>query len=137
MSPTEARPATGTTPPDQATTAPLGTSPVEQAATAGESAEDADIIVTGFRASLASAVDLKRASSQIIDAITAEDIGNFPDANLAESIQRLPGISIDRDNGEGRSITVRGLGGDFQQVRLNGADALSITGGGNDASGAN
>lgn len=137
LSPTEARPATGTTPPDQAATAPLGTSPVEQAATAGESGEDADIIVTGFRASLASAVDLKRASSQIIDAITAEDIGNFPDANLAESIQRLPGISIDRDNGEGRSITVRGLGGDFQQVRLNGADALSITGGGNDASGAN
>ncbi len=97
----------------------------------------ADIIVTGFRASLASAVDQKRRSNQIIDAITAEDIADFPDANLAESIQRLPGISIDRDNGEGRSITVRGLGGDFQQTRLNGADALSVTGGGNDASGAN
>ena len=96
-----------------------------------------DIVVTGFRASLANAVNQKRRSNQIIDAITAEDIADFPDANLAESIQRLPGISIDRDNGEGRSITVRGLGGDFQQTRLNGADALSITGGGNDPSGAN
>lgn len=96
-----------------------------------------DIIVTGFRKSLADALDQKRLSNQIIDAITAEDIANFPDANLAESIQRLPGISIDRDNGEGRTITVRGLGGDFQQVRLNGADALSISGGNQSDSGAN
>ncbi len=136
-SPTEPRPASGVTPPDQVSTPPLGTSPVEQAAASGTDDTTADIIVTGFRASLANAVDLKRQSSQIIDAITAEDIGNFPDANLAESIQRLPGVSIDRDNGEGRSITVRGLGGDFQQVRLNGADALSVAGGGSDASGAN
>ncbi|MEG3176587.1 TonB-dependent receptor [Sphingomonas sp. RB3P16] len=96
-----------------------------------------DIVVTGFRASLSNAVNQKRRANQIIDAITAEDIADFPDANLAESIQRLPGVSIDRDNGEGRSITVRGLGGDFQQTRLNGADALSVTGGGNDPSGAN
>ena len=96
-----------------------------------------DVIVTGYRSSLASALGQKRASNQIIDAISAEDIANFPDANLAESIQRLPGVSIDRDNGEGRSITVRGLGGDFQQVRLNGADALSISGGNQSDSGAN
>lgn len=117
--------------PSQAPGQPPATAPV------GDGGAAPDIVVTGFRASLANAVDQKRRSSQIIDAITAEDIASFPDANLAESIQRLPGISIDRDNGEGRSITVRGLGGDFQQTRLNGADALSIAGGGNDPSGAN
>ena len=108
-------------------------------ATPADSAEatDKDIVVTGFRKSLQDALNQKRLSNQIIDAITAEDIANFPDANLAESIQRLPGVSIDRDNGEGRTITVRGLGGDFQQVRLNGADALSISGGNQSDSGAN
>ena len=115
--------------------APAAQAAAQAPATTDDSAKD--IVVTGFRASLATAVNQKRRSNQIIDAITAEDIADFPDANLAESIQRLPGISIDRDNGEGRTITVRGLGGDFQQTRLNGADALSITGGGNDPSGAN
>lgn len=100
-----------------------------------EAAED--IVVTGFRASLQDALSQKRRSNQIIDAITAEDMAKFPDANLAESIQRLPGVSIDRDNGEGRTITVRGLGGDFQQTRLNGADAQSAAGGNNSDSGAN
>ncbi|HEX9932360.1 MAG TPA: TonB-dependent receptor, partial [Allosphingosinicella sp.] len=95
------------------------------------------IVVTGFRASLQNALGQKRRSDQIIDAITAEDIADFPDANLAESIQRLPGVSIDRDNGEGRSITVRGLGGDFQMTRLNGADALSVAGGSSSDAGAN
>ena len=61
----------------------------------------------------------------MMDAINAEDIADFPDANLAESLQRLPGIALDRDNGEGRSITVRGLGSDFTRVRLNGLEALS------------
>ncbi len=98
---------------------------------------DNTIVVTGFRASLQSALSQKRRSNQIIDAITAEDIAKFPDANLAESIQRLPGVSIDRDNGEGRTITVRGLGGDFQSVRLNGADAQSVAGGNQSDAGAN
>jgi outer membrane receptor for ferrienterochelin and colicin len=96
-----------------------------------------EIIVTGFRASLQNALNLKRRSNQIVDAITAEDIADFPDANLAESIQRLPGVSIDRDNGEGRSITVRGLGGDFQMTRLNGADAQNVAGGNQSDAGAN
>ncbi|OYY91026.1 MAG: TonB-dependent receptor [Sphingomonas sp. 28-66-16] len=128
-----------------ASTAPLTTVvAVDEPATASgvpqNSTEDdkaSDIVVTGFRKSLADALDQKRLSNQFIDAITAEDIANFPDANLAESLQRLPGVSIDRDNGEGRTITVRGLGGDFQQVRLNGADALSISGGNQSDSGAN
>ncbi|WP_326523971.1 TonB-dependent receptor domain-containing protein [Sphingomonas sp.] len=96
-----------------------------------------EVVVTGFRASLENALNIKRTSNQIVDAITAEDIADFPDANLAESIQRLPGVSIDRDNGEGRSITIRGLGGDFQQTRLNGADAQAAAGGNQSDAGAN
>jgi TonB-dependent receptor len=110
----------------------------DQPAAPGDSgAEGQEIVVTGFRASLQNALNIKRQSNQIVDAITAEDIADFPDANLAESIQRLPGISIDRDNGEGRSITVRGLGGDFQMVRLNGADAQAVAGGISSDAGAN
>jgi iron complex outermembrane receptor protein len=104
---------------------------------AEQEATGEDIVITGFRASLQNALSQKRRSNQIIDSITAEDIADFPDANLAESIQRLPGISIDRDNGEGRSITVRGLGGDFQTTRLNGADALAVAGGNTSDAGAN
>jgi len=84
-----------------------------------------EVVVTGFRASLRSAVELKKNSDVMMDAINAEDIADFPDANLAESLQRLPGIALDRDNGEGRQITVRGLGSDFTRVRLNGLEALS------------
>jgi TonB-dependent receptor len=87
-----------------------------------------EVVVTGYRAALESALNLKRRSNVMIDAINAEDIADFPDANLAESLQRLPGVSIDRDNGEGRTITVRGLGSDFTRVRLNGLEALSTAG---------
>jgi len=97
----------------------------------GDAAQD-EITVTGYRASLRSAISEKRNSTVQIDAINAEDIADFPDTNLAESLQRLPGVSIDRDNGEGRTITVRGLGGDFNRTRLNGLEALS-TAGSNDA----
>lgn len=86
------------------------------------------VVVTGYRAALQSALNLKRSSNVMVDAINAEDIADFPDANLAESLQRLPGVSIDRDNGEGRTITVRGLGADFTRVRLNGLEALSTAG---------
>ncbi len=79
-----------------------------------------EIVVTGYREALASALNQKRLSNAAIDVINAEDIADFPDANLAESIQRLPGITIDRENGEGRQITVRGLGGD---ILLEWADA--------------
>ncbi|HSX54523.1 MAG TPA: TonB-dependent receptor [Sphingomonas sp.] len=94
--------------------------------------EGEEVIVQGYRAALRSAINEKRTATIQIDAINAEDIADFPDTNLAESLQRLPGVSIDRDNGEGRSITVRGLGGDFNRTRLNGLEALS-TAGSNDA----
>lgn len=68
-----------------------------------------EVVVTGFRASLADALEKKRESNQIIESVTAEDIGKFPDQNVAESLQRLPGISIDRSNGVGTKARIRGL----------------------------
>ena len=96
-----------------------------------------EIVVTGFRASLQSAIAAKRNETGVVDVIKAEDIADFPDNNLAESIQRIPGVSIDRDAGEGRSITVRGLGADFTRIRVNGMEALATTGGTDSSGGAN
>ncbi|MFZ8964796.1 MAG: TonB-dependent receptor [Steroidobacteraceae bacterium] len=83
-------------------------------------AELQEIVVTGIRASLEASMDIKRNSMGVVDAITAEDMGDFPDTNLAESLQRVTGVSIDRERGEGSRITVRGLGPDFNLVTLNG-----------------
>ncbi|WP_303541433.1 TonB-dependent receptor [Sphingomonas natans] len=96
-----------------------------------------EIVVTGFRASLASAISAKRESLGAIDVIKAEDIAKFPDNNLAESIQRVPGVSIGRDAGEGRNITVRGLGAQFTRIRINGMEALSTTTSTDSSGGAN
>ncbi len=90
-------------------------------------ADETEIIVTGFRQSLGAAINLKRESVGSVDAIVAEDIAKFPDQNLAESLQRIPGISIQRDGGEGRAITVRGLGAQFTRVRLNGLETVATS----------
>ena len=68
------------------------------------------VVVTGLRASLESALNKKREDNGIVDVIKAEDMGKFPDTNLAESLQRISGVSIDRSIGEGSKITVRGVG---------------------------
>ena len=86
-----------------------------------------DIVVTGFRQSLNKALSIKRDTVSSVDAIVAEDIAKFPDQNLADSLQRIPGISIERDGGEGRAITVRGLGQQFTQVRLNGLETVATS----------
>jgi TonB-dependent receptor len=78
------------------------------------------VVVSGIRASMASSLNLKRNSDGIVDGIVAEDMGKFPDTNLAESLQRISGVSIDRSNGEGQKVTVRGIGPDFNMVLLNG-----------------
>jgi TonB-dependent receptor len=98
--------------------------------------DEEEIVVTGFRGSLQAAVDIKRREVAAVDAIVAEDIADFPDLNLSESIQRIPGVAITRDAGEGRQITVRGLGPQFTRVRINGMEALSTTGS-TDAAGGN
>ena len=79
-----------------------------------------EIVVTGIRDSLRSAASIKRNEAGVVDAITAEDIADFPDANLAESLQRVTGVSIDRQDNEGNQISVRGLGPSFNLVTLNG-----------------
>ncbi|MEX2499929.1 MAG: TonB-dependent receptor [Wenzhouxiangellaceae bacterium] len=87
----------------------------------GEDAAELDAVtVTGYRGSVMRAMDRKRDAIGVVDSITAEDIGKFPDQNLAESLQRITGVSIDRNNNEGSQITVRGLGPEFNLVTLNG-----------------
>jgi len=78
------------------------------------------VVVTGLRASLESSMALKRNAQGFVDGIVAEDIGKFPDTNLAESLQRISGVSIERNIGEGSKVTVRGVGPDFNLVLLNG-----------------
>ncbi|HUQ11393.1 MAG TPA: TonB-dependent receptor [Steroidobacteraceae bacterium] len=93
-----------------------------------------EVVVTGFRASLNKALESKQEQVGSIDMIVAEDIADFPDLNLAESLQRVPGVVIARDAGEGRQISVRGLGPQFTRVRINGIEAMSANGS-TDASG--
>ena len=78
------------------------------------------IQVSGIRGSMIRSMDLKRSSSGVVDAISAEELGKFPDTNLAEALQRITGVSISRSNGEGSEITVRGFGPEFNLITLNG-----------------
>ena len=85
--------------------------------------------MTGFRGSLNTAIAAKRSETAAIDVIASEDIGKFPDSNLAESMQRVPGVALSRsDGGEGRNISVRGLGAGFTKVRINGMEGAAQTG---------
>ena len=86
-----------------------------------------EVVVLGIRGSLRDALGLKRDGQGVVDAITAEDIGQFPDTNLAESLQRISGVSIDRSLGEGSSVTVRGFGADFNLVTFNGRQMPTST----------
>ena len=83
-------------------------------------AAPAVVVVKGLRQSMASSMNMKRNATGFVDGIVAEDIGKFPDTNLAESLQRISGVSIDREIGEGSKVTVRGVGPDFNMVLLNG-----------------
>jgi iron complex outermembrane receptor protein len=88
-----------------------------------------EVVVTGFRGSLNTALAEKRSQTAAIDVIASEDIGKFPDSNLAESMQRIPGVALTRgDGGEGRNISVRGLGPGFTKVRINGMEGAAQTG---------
>ncbi len=84
-----------------------------------------EVIVQGIRGSLMRSQDIKRDGNGVVDAISSEDIGKFPDQNLAESLQRITGVSIDRSGGEGKLITVRGFGPDFNTVLVNGRQMAS------------
>src|SRR6202171_6581822 len=99
----------------------------QPSATAAQSGDLGEIVVTGIRASLTSARDIKRNSEGIVDAIAPENIGKLPDTNLAESLQRITGVSIDRSGGEGEFITVRGFGPEFNTVLVNGRQMATAT----------
>ncbi len=89
------------------------------------------IVVTGIRHSMAQSMNIKRDAIGFVDAISAEDIGKFPDSNLAVSLQRVPGVSISRRNGTGSLVTVRGFGPQFNLVTFNGRHMPSADGFGN------
>ena len=115
----------------------LGSPALAQEQTGTAATELDTVVVTGYRASVEKALDIKRGESGVVDAIVAEDIGKFPDLNLAESLQRVPGVVIAREAGEGRNISVRGLGPDFTRVRINGMEALTTVGAGDQSGGTN
>jgi TonB-dependent receptor len=92
-----------------------------------------DIVVTGYRESVAKAQQVKRAATGSQDVILAQDIAAFPDQNLAEALQRVPGVALTRDSGEGRQISLRGLGADFTRTQLNGMEVLTNTSSGLDS----
>lgn len=84
-----------------------------------------EIITTGYRSSLRNAMLMKMNSDSIIEAVTAEDIGKLPDASIAESLARLPGLTAQRLNGRGQQISIRGLGPDFTTALLNGREQVT------------
>jgi TonB-dependent receptor len=111
----------------------LGATPVLAQEQTSEELEE--VVVTGLRGSLIASMNLKREAVGVVDAINAEDIGKFPDTNLAESLQRITGVSIDRVGGEGSRVTSRGFGPGFNLVTLNGrtmptADVVVVGSGG-------
>ncbi|MDZ7924473.1 MAG: TonB-dependent receptor plug domain-containing protein [Marinagarivorans sp.] len=96
---------------------------VSYSAFAQDAAPVEEVLVTGMRSALERSVDIKRSSSQIVEAITADDIGKMPDQNVADSLQRVPGVQIDRAGGEGTKVRIRGLGNNL--TLLNGEAFVS------------
>ncbi|VXC97485.1 TonB-dependent receptor [Sphingomonas sp. T1] len=122
-------PAAATTPqtgdttgaPDAVTPASTATAPSGQTAdTASAVAGEQDIVVTGYRRSIEKSLNQKREANAFVDVITAEDIGKFPDKNVADALQRVPGVVITRDGGEGARVSIRGLQSDLTLTLLNG-----------------
>ena len=98
----------------------------QDTAAAPAPAEDTTtIVVTGIRRGIQDAISAKKKSSQIVEAVSAEDIGKLPDASIAESIARLPGIAAQRTNGRAQTLSIRGLGPDFTLTTLNGREQVS------------
>ena len=103
----------------------------ESGAESGNSSQLEEVIVTGIRESLQRNLDMKREATGVVDVISAEDIGKFPDSNVAASLQRVPGVSIQRagSRGEPEGITVRGFGGDFNETLYDGRRISTAAGG--------
>ncbi|WFC41561.1 TonB-dependent receptor [Pseudoxanthomonas sp. SE1] len=87
----------------------------------GSAATDLDkVTVTGYRYSIEQSLDQKRNANAIVEVITAEDVGKFPDKNVADALQRVPGVIVTRDGGEGKNVSVRGLSSELTLTQLNG-----------------
>ena len=91
-----------------------------QAVAQAPAAELEEVVVTGIRASLTQSLDAKRAAEGVLDAISAEDVGKFPDKNLAEALQRVPGVQVNREFGEGERVSVRGTSPTLTRMLFNG-----------------
>ena len=96
-------------------------------AQAAPGAADEDIVVTGFRASIANAIAEKKSSDMIVESISAEDIGKLPDTSIAESISRLPGLTSQRFDGRAQNVSIRGLAPDFSTTLLNGREQVTTS----------
>lgn len=126
----------------QAQTAPTTTPPgsteqaqpaaAEQATPAAADTPDGDIVVTGYRGSLREAISVKRNANAVVDVITSEDVGKFPDRNVAESLSHIPGVSIDRRFGEGEKVAILGTDPALNRMLLDGHALASADWGGND-----
>ena len=102
----------------QAADAPVVAAPAAgQAANAGQASK---VVVTGYRYSIEKSLDQKRDANSIVEVVTAEDIGKFPDKNVADALQRVPGVIVTRDGGEGKNVSVRGLSSELTLTQLNG-----------------
>jgi iron complex outermembrane receptor protein len=108
-----------------AATAPVEAFAQDAAPAQDQKGDDDAIVVTGIRASLASAAQTKRNSDQVIDVISAEDIGKFPDKNIGEAIQRVTGVQLTRGGGEGQNVSIRGASPALTRVEINGQTTLS------------
>src|SRR5687767_6128941 len=113
----------------------LASAPAIQAQESGAASANTgqleEVVVTGIRESLQRNLDMKREATGVVDVISAEDIGKFPDSNVAASLQRVPGVSIQRagTRGEPEGITVRGFGGDFNETLYDGRRISTAAGG--------
>nr|WP_314446706.1 TonB-dependent receptor [uncultured Sphingomonas sp.] len=103
---------------------PTSANPSETATTDAAAVDDT-IVVTGFRRALENAINKKKNSEQIVESVSAEDIGKLPDASIGESIARLPGLTSQRLNGRSAFIAIRGFGPDFSTTLLNGREQTS------------
>ena len=94
-------------------------------ANAQAGAEPEEVLVTGIRGSLKNSVDIKRNSTSIVDAVSAEDVGKFPDSDVGQSLGRIPGVAVGRENGQGASVSIRGAAPQMTLTTLNGQTVAS------------
>ncbi len=105
----------------------IGASPAFAQDAAAPAEGEEDIVVTGYASALENAVEVKRDADQIVESVSAEDIGRLPDASIGEAIARLPGLTSQRNNGRASGIAIRGFGPDFSTTMLNGREQTTTS----------